>query len=328
MILRIGAHVLGCLLLLMAVFNSPLFEQYGASSRYGMGIWETLPLRLLLGKETRESYLNRQLPNYPVVEFYNQLPRPKKVLFWWNTTASIYYADSQALWLYSPQVLRSFGRDPKKLHRNLVESGITHIITGQPGQSGHLIVQPEGEFVRHYLKKLFQKNATILYQVLPAPVDQEFVAYDFLSHIGEAQVKMPNRPEGRGLVLTSSIQDDQRYVLMTSPPAEVEYSLTLGQLPKLRFAIGQSIPHCSGRASFQVWIVSNGQREQIYERELFAEARQQDVGWFNEEVDLKSYSGQNVRIIFRTEYLEGESCTWYAWADPVIVCNPSSDPES
>jgi hypothetical protein len=325
MVFRILAHALGCLLGLMAIFNSPFFERYGAAAHYGMGILDTLPVSLLLGEQSKQSYLNRHLPNYPVVEFYNHLPDPKKLLFWWNTRASVYYTNSQATWLFSPLVPQLFSEDPRRIHQLLVNDGITHIIAGQTGQDTHLIVRPEGPFVRHYLKRLFQKNATVLYEVLPEPVEQEFISYDFLSHVAEATVRMTNRPQGKGLVTTLSIQDDQRYVLLTFPPAELEFHLTLGKIPRLKFSIGQYIPRCSGRASFQVWIVLSGQRNKIYERELFAEGRPQDVGWFDEELNLTPYSGQNVGIIFQTRHLGGSRCSWYVWADPVIMCQPPSD---
>jgi hypothetical protein len=324
-IFRVVAYVLACLLGLMAIFNSPFFERYGASAHYGSGILETLPLGPLLGRESKDSYLNRHIPNYPVVQFYNRLPRPKKLLLWWNTTTSLYYVDSEATWLFSPLAFKLFSEDPTQIHQLLVNDGITHIITGQRGQSVHLITRPEGQFVRNYVKRLFQNNATILYEVLPKPVEQEFISYDFLSHVSEAKVEMPNRPKGADLVTTLAIQENQRYALLTFPPAAVEFHLSLYDLPKLRFAIGQYIPQCSGRASFQVWIVASGRRDKIYERELFAEAKLEDVRWIDEEVDLAPYSGQKVRIVFQTEHLEGRDCTWCAWADPVILSQPSSD---
>jgi hypothetical protein len=182
--------------------------------------------------------------------------------------------------------------------------------------------------VRRYLKKVYQENATILYELATEPLLQETLYYDFIGHLGEAKIRMPKQPSGQSnenYRAILSIGDDLRYTLLTFPPAEVEFRLTLPERPILRFAVGQMIPRCSGKGLFQVWIVSeNGVKSRLYRRELDAEHRPQDVGWFQEEIDLASYANHRVDILFTVDFLGGGQCYWYLWADPVIMEHPNS----
>jgi 4-amino-4-deoxy-L-arabinose transferase-like glycosyltransferase len=325
---KLLARITAAVLALMALFNTPFFENYGASSRYGWGIMRTLPLKVLLGQEPEDVYLSRYVKNYPVVQYFNHLPGPKKALYWWNSTIqSMFYLDGEGAHQYSPFGTKLFGNNPDELHLILRENGITHLIVSQLKQEANLLTRPEGDFVRRYLKKVYQRNATLLYAVTPGPVVQDVLYYDFLGHLHQAKIKMPNGPPpgwaNSGYRKILAIGEDQRYVLLTFPPAEIEYSLTLPEHPVLKFAVGQMIPRCSGKGLFEVSIVQeDGERCRLYRRELDAEHRPQDVGWFDEEVDLTSHANQRVKVIFKVDFLGGRRCYWYLWADPVIIARP------
>jgi hypothetical protein len=325
---RYLARATATVLILMACFNTPFFENYGASSGYGFSIMHTLPLRYLLGEESRETYLSRCVRNYPVIQYLNQLPGKKKTLFWWNDDQqSMFYVDGVAAGHFSPFGTKLFREDSEELYRILRENAVTHLIVAQPMQEANLLTRPEGDFVRRYLKKVYQKNATILYEVSPAPMTQPIIFYDFLNHVREAAIRMPNEPPGKPNTdyrMVTGIGTDARYSLLGFPPSEVEYSLTLCERPLLQFAVGQAIPSCSGRGSFQIWLSRvTGERQQIYSRELHAEQNPQDVGWFEERLELGAFAGQQVKILFETKHLGGGSCVWYCWADPVILSQPA-----
>jgi hypothetical protein len=322
---KIFARVTAAVLALMAIFNMPFFEHYGASSRYGWSIMRTFPLKVLLGQESKDVYLSRFIKNYPVVQYFNRLPGPKKALYWWNATLqSMFYLNGEGAHQYSPFGPKLFGKDPDELHLILRQNGITHLIVSQMKQEANLLTRPEGDFVRRYLKKIYQKNATLLYAVTPGPVVQDILFYDFLAHLHQAKITMPNGPPpgwaNSGYRKILDIGEDQRYVLLTFPPAEIEYSLTLPERPVLKFAVGQMVPRCSGKGLFEVWIVpANGESYRLYTRELDAEHRPQDVGWFDEELDLAGYANQRIKVIFKVDFLGGRQCYWYLWADPVII---------
>ena len=320
------AWAVSVLLAVMAMFNLPFFEQAGA--RYGSTIMEKLPLQYLLGLESKDQYLAKYITNYPVVQFFNQVSGPKHLLFWWNTHPPIYYVKGPASYLFTPFVANLFGEDPAEIHRLLKENGVTHLLTARVNQDAHMITRPEGEFARTYLKPLFQKNASVLYEVASAPLNQEGVHYDFLTHIGRASIRMPAEPAGKpntSYRIVAGGEGDSRYSLLAFPPAEVEYSLSLCEQPVLRFAVGQTIPSCSGKGSFEIWLAeAAGNPQRIYSRELYAETKPSDVGWFEERVDLSAFASKQVKITFKTKHLEGGSCAWYCWADPVILAKPST----
>jgi hypothetical protein len=314
------------LLAVMAILNLPFFGHAGA--RYGSSMMETLPLQYLSGSESKDQYLARHIENYEAVQFFNQLPGPKHLLFWWNTGPSIYYVNSPASYLFSPFVPKLFDHDPKEILRLLKENGVTHLVTAQLGQDGHLITRPEGEFARNYLKPLFQKNATVLYEVASAPLHQETVYYDFLFHINEAKIRAPGDPPSKpntAYRVVAGGEGDWRYSLLTVAPASVEFSLKLCERPVLQFAVGQTIPSCSGHGSFEIWLAEEtGDPQRIFSRELYAEKNPRDAGWFEERLDLSRFAGKQVKILYKTQHLGGGSCASYCWADPVILARPST----
>jgi hypothetical protein len=312
------------LLAVMAMFNLPFFGHAG--SHYGSSIMETLPLQYLFGSETKDQYLARHIANYPAVQFFNQLPEPKQLLFWWNTGPSIYYVNGPASYLFSPFVPKLFDHDPKVILRLLKENGVTHLVTAQVDQDGYLITRPEGDFVRTYLKPVFQKNATVLYEVASAPLHQETVYYDFLAHINDAKIRAPGEPPGKpntAYRVVAGGEGDSRYSLLGFPPASVEFSLKLCERPVLRFAVGQTIPSCSGQGSFEIWLAEEkAEPQRLFSRELYAEKNPHDAGWFEERLDLSRFAGKQVTILYKTLHMGGGSCASYCWADPVILEKP------
>lgn len=326
-IARSFARTIATVLAVIAVLNLPFFPNY-SNAYYGTSIMGTLPLQYLLGVETRDSYLSRSVENYPIVQFLNELPEPRNVLFWWNTAPSVFYANGRASSLFSTFAPDLLGNDPLELHRVLRENGVTHLVVAQAGQEGHLLTQPEGKFARSHLKRIYRKQGTVLYEFSSEPLNQETIHYDFLGHINEATILMPNEPAGRANSDYRRLTGDGadlRYSLVAFPPAKVEYNLTLCEKPVLEFAVSQATPSCSGKGLFEIWLVeeSRKQRHRIYGRELYAEKNPHDRGWFEERLDLGEFGGRQVKILFETTHLEGGRCTWYCWADPVILSLPS-----
>jgi|GEM_PF-1824274 dolichyl-phosphate-mannose-protein mannosyltransferase len=320
------AWAVSILLALMAMLNLP-FSNYG-SSRYGSTIKDTLPVRYLLARESRDEYLARHIQNYSAVQFFNRLPGPKHVLFWWNTNPAVYYANSQASYHFSPFVPRlETTDDPTEIHRLLKENGVTHVIVGQRSQEAQLITRSDRPFAQAHLKKIYQKAGSVLYEFSSQPLSQETIVYDFLGHIREATIRMPNEPPGKpnsAYRMVTAIGPDSRYSLLGFPPSEVEYSLTLCERPLLQFAVGQAIPGCSGRGAFRIWLSQEtGKWQLIYSRELYAAKNPRDVGWIEERLDLEAFGGKQVKILFETKHLGGGSCVWYCWAGPVILSKPA-----
>ena len=158
------------------------------------------------------------------------------------------------------------------------------------------------------------------------------MTYDFLGHIGDAKVKMQPHPEfpvsdnsGYGVITETGPEEgrDKRFALLTFPPAEVEFPVTLPERPVMRFAIGRKFRPCLNRGAFEVWITEEGgQREQIYREETSAANELRSLDWMDLEIDLAKFAGRQVAITFRADAADAKACNWYLWADPQIVSRP------
>ena len=333
---RPAAALAAVILAAIAVFNSPFFENYGASSRYGELVAETIPWKMLVGAETGDEFLSRRIPDYEAVQYINRIPGRGKTLFWWNTHPIGFYLNGEFAFVYSYYFDRFSGKDPAEIYRALQEHGVTHVLVGQSREEDAYFSNPEKGFVQHYLKKIFQRNAVIVYQVVspslepgPAP---ERVAYDFLGHIGDATFTMRPNPEfsvsdnnGYRVITETGPESgrDQRQALLTFPPAEVEFRVALPERPVLRFAIGRKFMPCTNRGTFAVGIAEEGgQKEPVFREETGTANEIRALDWTDREVDLTKFAGRQVTITFSTAAADPKICNWYLWADPQIISRP------
>jgi len=339
---RVLAVAAAAVLAVLAVLNTPFFEKYGTHSRYGHPITSKLPWRLLFLQETRDDYLTREVQDYAVIQHLNALPGPKRVLFWWNDPQpAAVHLRAEAAFIFSSYFHELLSEDAVRIHAVLRKHGVTHLIIGQMQQEGYLLSDPQRTFVQQYLKRIYQRNTVVLYEVLPGPVSQEVIAFDFLAHVQHARITTdPARTPGEPYRTTQPIGGERRYALVVFAPAEVEYSVTLPDRALLRFAIGRLFPPCDSRGLFKVWIqpvgppsgsggeARDGERQMIYQRELNAGNAMDAVGWFEEEIELAQFANSSARITFENEYFGPGTCNWFLWADPVIITPPRSEPEA
>ncbi len=312
----------------MFLLSTPFFEAQGGGSAYGCTIEKSLSADYLFKRRSRDDFRTGIVQSNAVVMRLNELPGNKKVLFWWNTGPCLFLAKCDALCYYSPWFSEFTSADVETLRQRMLAHGITHVIAGQEAQEGHLITRPEGEFVRRHMKKVFQKYATVLYEFSPAPLDQgESVYFDFLNHIEEARISMPNHGPypNRSYKTPFSVKDDVRLCLFTVSPARIEYRVRVPEKARMTFSVGQSFLSCSGVGAFSVDVIPpDGRRVTVYRRELHADGRPEDTYWLPAEVELGEYANQDVTIVFATEHLSNLNCAWYVFADPVIVCPATS----
>jgi hypothetical protein len=327
--LRAGKTLAGgvaVLLFLLAVLNSPLFEQYGANPRYGTGVVESIPGKYLLAQESVDTYLSRRLLDYPAVQHLNALPGNKKVLFWWNVDPLAFYLDGGFAFPYSYFFEKMGSENPAELVATLQQQGITHVIVGQQYADLLYSSNPEREFVRRHLRKIYERNSINLYEFSAQPLRQEIVAIDFLNHIDQAAIRMPWEPPGKANSDYRSvvrIGEEDRYALLTQPPAEVSFEVLLPDRPWIRFAIGRRWPPCNTEGTFRLWIQGAGaEKVQLFERVTRAQDPIHEIGWFDEEIDLTAYADQTARFTFQTDQQAAGTCDWYLWANPQIISSP------
>ena len=316
------------LLLLMANLTSPFFENLNRGAQYGAGIWQTLPWSVLSGQETKEDYLTRQIPNFPLVQFLNQQPGPKRILFWWNTSPSAFYADADAGFNFSPYFPKLLSDQESELLSVLSSYRVTHLLVAQPGQEAYLLTDPQRTFAQKHLRPLMQKNANILYEFSKEALQQERVAYDFLSHVHEAKIDMPQpQKENTHYRQVKEINGDKRQILLMFPPAEARFqNVSIHPASTMRFAVGLvSQPSCSAPNRFEVWITSQGgESRRLFDRDVDIQRNLRDRTWLEAEIKLEPFAGQRVEILFKSFQTGPQGCDWIAWADPRIVSLPSN----
>ncbi|MBI2816994.1 MAG: glycosyltransferase family 39 protein [Acidobacteria bacterium] len=324
-------HTLGVsaatLLGLMLALNSPYFEPYGVSARYGASIMETLPWKVLTAEETREQYLSKTILDFDAVRYVNERPGHRKILFWWNTAPIAFYVDGETGLIFSHYFDRFSGDDPAELDRVLLENRITHVIIGAQNRDGQLFSDPEKEFVHRYLKKVYEKNATVVYQVSPQPLQQEAVTYDVLQHPAETRIKtgLQEKTLADGDYVTlAMVHDDTRRALVIRASSDVEFETVLADRPLMRFAFaGATPPECSPRDAFQVQIAAGGSKPVL----LFSSAARQHFSrepdrWYDNEIDLSGYEQQRVTISLLTHTSTVQGCPPLLWGHPEIVSRP------
>jgi hypothetical protein len=317
------------LLLLLACFVSPFLETLNGGSQYGSAIWQSLPWRVLSGQETREAYLTRQVAGFPLVQLLNQQPGPKRILFWWNTSPSAFYADADAGFNFSPYFPKLLSDQEQELLSTLAKYRVTHILIAQLGQEAYLLTDPERAFAQKHLRPLGQKNAHVLYEFSSEVLQQDKVTYDFLSHIYEAQINMPGpRKENAHYRRTSEINGDQRQILLMFPPSEARFHVSIPPASTMRFAVGLvSQPSCSAPNRFEVWVTpQSSESRRLFAREVDIQRNLADRDWLEAEIDLGPFAGQSVDILLKSFQTNMSGCDWNAWSDLRIVSRLSAIP--
>jgi hypothetical protein len=310
-----GAVVLSVL----AVLSSPLFESGGSWSRYGNPPLDTWPIKYLSGKESKNEYLRRFYGGYRAVEFLNRIPGEKKVLYV-HAMPDGFYLKGKAAFHYSPYLPGLVGADADQIHRTLRRHGITHVVVEQLDQDSSPMSSRESDFTHWYLRKLFQRNIWIVYELLATRVDQPVVVYDFLDHLDQTRAaQLKPGTTGSAQKGVRPISDDYRYAMITVPPSEVEFLVKIPDRAILSFAAAREDPGHTGKGSVQVWIsTSESEQHMVYSRDLEGNIQ----NWIENEVDLSLYAGRRVAVTLRTEE-PSPSCNYF-WADPVLIA-PSTD---
>ena len=148
------------------------------------------------------------------------------------------------------------------------------------------------------------------------------MAYDFLSHVHEAEIDMPKpRKENAYYRQIGEINADQRQILLMFPPAEARFHVSIPPSSTLRFAVGLiSQPSCSARNRFEVWIApGSGEGRRVFVRDVDIQRNLADRDWLEGQLDLEQFTGQNVDILLKSFQTDLAGCDWNAWADPKIV---------
>ncbi len=313
---RVLAALAVVLLFGLAVLNSPLFEPLGANAQYGsMTVTDKLPWAYLAGVESKDQYLSRWISNHEAVLHFNQLPGPKKVLFWWTAPNFLAVESGGFACYYSPCFPELQSDDPAHLREVLAENHITHFIVDQAGQNGAPATRPDGAFAQAYLKRIFQKNGVILYEIEDGPGNRDTVTYDFLSHVDEAQFRLPSAPAPPDSANFKSFVDvsgEKRWAL-SIPEGEAVFSVHVPEKPVLRCSIAGQILECAEISSVEIDVQSGRAETPVFTGTVNGNR------WQDEVIDLAGFQNQDVKLIFRVKPTRFSGCGVYYWADPIMI---------
>jgi len=132
------------------------------------------PLSYLLGIETAEQYMERDVPSIYVYNFVNEsLERDDRILL--LNDGSRFYSRIPTLYSFTLEGERILLEETEEgVVRNLKESGISHVLLNYNGLEPLPGVEPrqgvyfflDGPFQKKHLEPLYSKNNVVLYRVL------------------------------------------------------------------------------------------------------------------------------------------------------------------
>jgi len=313
---RVFSVLAGVLLFSLAFLNSPLFEPLGANARYGsVSVMDKLPWAYLAGVETKDQYLSRLISNHEAVLHFNQLPGPRKVVFWWTAPNFLAVENGGFGCYYSPYFPELRSEDPGHLRKVLADNRVTHLIVDQAEQDGAMATRPDGPFAQAFLKRVFQKNGVLLYQVEDNSDKGDTVVYDFLSHIPEAEFRLRSGPapmQNAALKQFVAVAGEKRWAVALSE-GEAGFPLRVPERPVFKCFVGAQVGDCTEPSLIEI-AVQAGERE----TSVFRSAPE-SVGWRHAVIDLSAFENQDVKVVFRVLPTRFSACGVYYWADPFVV---------
>jgi len=139
--------------------------------------------------------------------------------------------------------------------------------------------------------------------------------YDFVQNLSEAKIEgakdVPVQPQ------TLEIQSMPRRVIFAHPPSKITYTVPIEPRSSLSFAIG-ILPEVWEKiqqgVKFDIDVLFEGARENIFSRVLQPKRNLGDRGWHNFIVPLERFSGKTVTFVFTTSGSGDDlSYCWCAW---------------
>jgi hypothetical protein len=153
------------------------------------------------------------------------------------------------------------------------------------------------------------------------------IAYDFIAMLESQNTVVETPPANPEYVAPHwfATPDGEKAVLWMHPPSNVSYRLTLPSEARLAFevALSPEVWQQEGDGvEFQITLDSAQGFEQIYWRAVDPRHNSGDQRWFDEQIDLSSYAGQEVVITLLTYPRSNNSWDWAGWAHPIITGLP------
>ncbi|MBN1485068.1 MAG: sulfatase, partial [Chloroflexia bacterium] len=144
--------------------------------------------------------------------------------------------------------------------------------------------------------------------------------YDFMAHLPQAVIEAPDPAHVKAPEMIR-VAGEGRFGLFTHAPAQVTFhDVPVYQGGRIEFGLGlhqDAWERAGDGVRFVLEVIDeDGRRQALYERELRPQVRPEDRAWLDQRVDLSSFAGRRLQIIFRTEAGENNQNDWAVWSQP------------
>lgn len=120
--------------------------------------------------------------------------------------------------------------------------------------------------------------------------------------------------------------DGYRPALWMHPPSRVSLTVTLPPEAQLAFGVGVAAEAWEKQegdgVEFEITVATATTLEQVYWRTVDPRHNPGDRRWFDEQIDLSGYAGQEIVITLLTYPREDNSWDWAGWGHPTITGLP------
>jgi hypothetical protein len=217
---------------------------------------------------------------------------------------------------------------------------ISHVIVEQKFGVEKLVSSPDSEFGRRHLRQIWNKNAVSVFEVHQNPLpQQEFEVANYL--IDRMMGSKIESSAGQAIYHPNNYRDvhrlfpEPRFCILTFDQFEVRIPASIPGNARLRFGLGFKQNATRFPYIGQIWMRdAKGQRHDLFSRTLKLTERFEDQHWFEEEVDLSTFAGQSVEIVFTCKatgavehqpYPLGVPDGIVLWSEPQIITHRGGD---
>src|SRR5262245_26652546 len=331
--------------LLVAAFSNLPFLYYlwwVPGKRYFTPVLGAFPESVFSDNYNPERYLSAYMGSLPAINFVNSLQNVKKVLYvGFRDGPPLFYANFPMV--YNELALYNGFVEEKDLARLLEltrSHDISHLIVEQKYGIEKLVSSPDSVFARRHLRQIWNKNAVSVFEVHqnPLPRQQFEIANYLIDRMMDSKIESR---AGQAIYHPNNYRDvhrlfpEPRFCLLTFDQFEVRIPVTIPGNARLRFGLGFKQNATRFPYIGQIWVNdSKGERHALFSRTLKLTERFEDQHWSEEQVDLSSFTGQAVEIVFTCKatgtvehqpYPIGVPDGIVLWSEPQIETRVSAD---
>jgi len=155
------------------------------------------------------------------------------------------------------------------------------------------------------------------------------ITYDFLENLDEATIVLGQL----NFVKRTSfiIKREARGVLFQHPDSQLVYFINVPQNSYLDFSIALDSavwePGKGDGVEFIVSITKNAQQFRIFDQYIDPKNINADKNWFDFKLDLSTYSGEHVKLVFETKSGPNHNnrFDWAGWGEPLLKIEVKND---